>query len=397
MLAAVAALAGCSPAPPGTAPATNPGQSPIPVTTSAPAAAAEPSPGPPVEPTSAPPTRPSATLPPTATPSPAVTPTATEPPGIELLFTGDINPGRCVYAHALAAGDLALPFRALADVLAAADITVGSLDGSLSDVNPPAPCAEYHRNLMGPTAMVAGMQLAGYDVMSVATNHVRDCGLPRGCMYESLLDTLTTLQGAGITPAGAGKDLAAATAPVVISVQGVRFAFVAFTAINHGIWATAETPGPAPFEREVYLEAIRAARAHADVVIVLPHWGREYIAEINWQQFLAAEEMVAAGATLVVGNHPHRVQAVETFPSGAVVAYSLGNFVFDQEWSDGTQYTIQGLMLRARFRGAELQGVELLPIHIYDDMQPRLAGEAEAAVILQAVADSLAAAPRRNP
>jgi poly-gamma-glutamate capsule biosynthesis protein CapA/YwtB (metallophosphatase superfamily) len=143
------------------------------------------------------------------------------------------------------------------------------------------------------------------------------------------------------------------------------------------------------------VSAIRQARAVADVVVVLPHWGREYSDEINWSQVIGAEEMIAAGATLVVGNHPHRVQGVEQFPNGAVVAYSLGNFVFDQEWSDGTQYTIQGIMLKATFLGPSLAAVDLIPIHIYGDVQPRLATPDEAAIILQNVADSLATRPGR--
>jgi poly-gamma-glutamate synthesis protein (capsule biosynthesis protein) len=103
--------------------------------------------------------------------------------------------------------------------------------------------------------------------------------------------------------------------------------------------------------------------------------------------------MVAAGATLVVGNHPHRVQGVENFPNGAVAAYALGNFVFDMTWSDGTLYTIQGVILKARFRGTQLEAVTLLPIHIYDDFQPRPVTGPEAEQILADVAASMAAAP----
>lgn len=331
--------------------------------------------------------------PPTATA--ILLPSPSAMPEVELLFTGDINPGRCVYAKAKAAEDMALPYRPLADVLQGADITAGSLDGTISDYNPPSPCVETTRNLLAPAEVVDGLSFAGYDVMAVATNHIKDCGLVRGCDDEALLDTLANLRAAGIQPAGAGRNLAEAMTPAILTVGGVRFAFLGFTAINHAIWATADEAGPAPFERPVYLEAIRQARARADVVIVLPHWGREYSAAINYSQRAAAAEMVGAGASLVIGNHPHRVQGVEIFPNGAVAAYALGNFVFDQAWSDGTQYTIQGVMLRAVFRGARLDRVELLPIHIYDDFQPRLADEAEAAIILQAVADSMAAAPPR--
>ena len=336
-----------------------------------------------------------------ATPASLPTPTAILLPSptaiseIELLFTGDINPGRCVYAHAKQAGDLALPYRPLAGILQGADITVGSLDGAISDYNPPTPCVETTRNLLAPAEAVYGLQFAGFDVMAVATNHIKDCGLVRGCVDESMLDTLANLRAAGIEPAGAGRNLAEATVPAIVSVGDVRFAFIGVAAINAPLWATEDTPGTAPFRSEVYLDAIRRAGAQADVVVVLPHWGREFSPQITFEQRKAAQEMVDAGAALVVGNHPHRVQGVENFPNGAVVAYALGNFAFDMTWSDGTQYTIQGLMLKATFRGAQLQAVDLIPIHIYDDFQPRLAPPEEAQVILREVADSLAGMPAR--
>lgn len=356
------------------------------------------------------PTRPSPhTPPPTATHAPTVTPlpaptqaiptailvpSPTSIPEIHLLFTGDINPGRCVYYHAKQADDLALPYRPLADQLQSADILVGSLDAALSDFNPPVPCQET-RNLLAPAEAVQGLRFAGFDVMTAATNHIKDCGLVRGCVNESMFDTLANLRGAGIHPVGAGNNITEAVTPVILTVQGVRFAFLGFSAIDRTLWATATAPGTAPLLPEVYRAAIERASAQADVVIVLPHWGTEYSSRINWEQINGAQAMVDAGATLVVGNHPHHVQGMETFPNGAVAAYALGNFVFDQTWSDGTQYTIQGLLLEATFRGAQLQGVELIPIHIYDDFQPRLAPPEEAKVILAQVAASLAEMPGR--
>ncbi len=321
-------------------------------------------------------------------------PSPTPVPEIHLLFTGDINPGRCVYIHSQDAGDLSLPYRELAGLLQSADITIGSLDAALSDFNPPAPCAET-RNLLAPAEAVQGLQFAGFDVLTVATNHVKDCGLVRGCVNESMLETLANLRAAGIQPTGAGRDLAEATTPVILTVQGVRFAFLGFSAIDRTMWAGEARPGTAPFAPEVYLDAIRRAKAQADVVIVLPHWGTEYSSRINWEQIKSAPAMIDAGAALIIGNHPHHVQGVETFPSGAVAAYSLGNFVFDQAWSDGTQYTLQGLVLKATFRGAQLQGVELIPIHIYGDVQPRLAPPDEATEILRQVSESLAQMPGR--
>jgi poly-gamma-glutamate synthesis protein (capsule biosynthesis protein) len=343
------------------------------------------------------------TLAPSATPQPAPTrPTSTPVllpnpspiPEIHLLFTGDINPGRCVYYYSKQQNDLALPYRPLADLLQSADIAVGSLDATLSDYNPPVPCQET-RNLLAPAEAVQGMQFAGFDVMTVATNHIKDCGLVRGCVNEAMFDTLKNLRAAGIQPTGAGSNLAEATTPVIISVQGVRFAFLGFSAIDHTLWATDTAPGTAPFQPEIYLDAIRRAKAQADVVVVLPHWGTEYSSRINWEQITSAQAMVDAGATLVIGNHPHHVQGVETFPNSAVAAYALGNFVFDQTWSDGTLYTLQGLLLQATFRGTKLQQIELLPIHIYDDFQPRLAPPEEAKMILAQVEASFAEMPKR--
>jgi poly-gamma-glutamate capsule biosynthesis protein CapA/YwtB (metallophosphatase superfamily) len=332
-------------------------------------------------------------LPPTPTVPVPATPGPTALPVISLLFAGDINPARCVYAKSKAANDMALPYRSLAGLLQAADIAIASLDGTLSDYNPPTPCIETTRNLMAPAEAAQGLAFAGFDVVTVATNHIKDCGLIRGCINNSMFDTMDNLRALGIAPTGAGANLAEATAPAIITVSGIRFAFIGLLAINAPIWASDTTAGAAPFQAEIYLDAIRRARAAADVVIVLPHWGREYSPDISYEQRRAAARMVEAGATLVIGNHPHHVQGVETFPNGAVAAYSLGNFVFDQAWSDGTQYTIQGLMLRANFRGSQITGIELVPIHIHDDVQPRLADPAEAEQILAVVEDSMAHAP----
>ncbi len=330
---------------------------------------------------------------PTLVPTVTVAPSATPVPETTILFTGDIHLGRCVYTLSQETGDLALPFRSLAEALQSADLTVGSLDGSISDYNPPPPCAEYHRNLMAPSVMTEGLRFAGFDVITVATNHAKDCGLQRGCVNESFLDTLGHLRAAGLQPVGGGKDLAEALTPVIITERGVRFAFLGFSAVNDGIWAGVATPGTAPFKREAYESAIRQAKTQADVVIVLPQWGAEFTGRRTWLQVNGAREMAEAGAALIVGNNPHHVQAIETLPNGAVVAYALGNFVFDQEWSDGTHFVIQGLMLKATFRGAQLEKVEPIPIQIYDNVQPRLAPPLAATQVMQDVADSLTMKP----
>src|SRR5690349_6104365 len=114
-------------------------------------------------------------VPPQSTATASLPPSATPIPEIHLLFTGDINPGRCVYAYSKQANDLGLPYRPLADKLQSADLTIGSLDGAISDYNPAPPCMET-RNLLAPAEAVQGLQFAGFDVLTVATNHIKDCG-----------------------------------------------------------------------------------------------------------------------------------------------------------------------------------------------------------------------------
>jgi poly-gamma-glutamate synthesis protein (capsule biosynthesis protein) len=283
-----------------------------------------------------------------------------------------------------ALGDLTHAFVPLAPWLAEADITTGSLDASLSDANEPFGCTETF-SLMGPSAAAGGLSLAGFDVITVATNHVKDCGVSP-CGDQAFFDTLENLRSRGIAPVGGGADLSAARTPAVLTVKGVRFAFLGYDEIASYYHAAPGVPGTAPLNETYLREDIAAAAAVADVVIVMPQWGIEYQAEPTAGQRQLAAAAAEAGAGLVIGNHPHWVEAAEVI-DGVFVAYALGNFVFDQDWSLETQ---QGVMLQASFFGAQLKGIEYYPVHIYDEHQPRFAEPEEAQQILDRIWDASA-------
>jgi len=301
--------------------------------------------------------------PPPPTLTPAATSTPTELPLIRLLFTGDINPGRCPAQIALSNNDFTLPYQAVAEKLSAADITIGSLDGTVSNYSPPMPCADT-LNLIGPARSAEGMQFAGFDAITTATNHAKDCSALGGiCQNRTFKDTTQNLLEAGIQAIGVGNSLSEARTPVIIERGGVRFAFLGVSMVGWEAWASESQPGTAPISAETLpdvVASIQAARAVAEVVIVLPHWGIEYAPAPTDAQLAWGQAMIEAGATLVIGNHPHVVQGLEQFPSG-VVAYSLGNFVFDQN----PEETRQGVVFEANFRGGTLESWQLLPIHIY--------------------------------
>ena len=301
------------------------------------------------------------------------------PAPILLRATGDIIPARCVYAKQRQYGDFRHAFLELGPWLAEADLAIGSLDASLSDAGAPFECVETF-SLLAPAASVEGLAFAGFDVITVATNHVKDCG--QGvCGNQAFFDTLANLQAAGIAPVGGGADIADARRPAVLTVRGVRFAFLGYDDIAPHYHAGAGSPGVAPLDESYLREDIAAAKQLADVVVVLPQWGVEYTADPTARQRALAAVAVEAGADLVIGNHPHWVQAAEAI-DGAFVAYALGNFVFDQDWSIPTQ---QGVVLEAAFHGSQLKGVAYHPIHIVDQHQPVFATPAEAREILDRI------------
>jgi poly-gamma-glutamate capsule biosynthesis protein CapA/YwtB (metallophosphatase superfamily) len=282
-------------------------------------------------------------------------------PRTSLMFTGDINPGRCIARASLTARDFTYPFQFVAEKLRSADITIGSLDGTISNQSIPMPCPDS-LNLIGPSRMVEGLQFAGFDVISIATNHIKNCG-EKGwnCDDRAFQETIQNLLSAGIQPAGGGDNLEQARSPVVIERNGVRFAFLGINEIDTRVWATENQPGTAPLSAAT-IESVKAdisvARALADVVIVLPQWGSEYVPRPNAIQRVWAKEFMDAGATLVVGNHPHIIQPVETFPNG-VAFYALGNFVFDQP----VRAQRESVVVEAIFNGATLESWHLWPAY----------------------------------
>ncbi len=318
---------------------------------------------------------------PAASPTPAATATPGQP--IRLLFTGDIIPARCVYTRQLAYNDFRHAFLALGPYLSGADITVGSLDATLSDAGRPLGCVRTY-NLLAPPESVEGLVFAGFDVLTIATNHAKDCGSGGLVCDEALLDTIVNLRGAGIETVGGGSNPEEARSPAVISVRGTRFAFLGYDDIASYYHADEGQPGTASLDASSLRADIARARQAADVVVVLPHWGREYTATPTQRQRELAATAIEAGATLVIGNHPHWAQAVEQ-PDGAFVAYALGNFVFDQDWSRETR---QGVVLEAVFQGSTLASVNLVPISIQDMHQPTLAPPEEAEEILRRIREA---------
>lgn len=284
-----------------------------------------------------------------------------------LFFVGDVMLSRAVGEKMKAEGDWTYPFQKIADTLGAADLTFGNLECPISDVGR----NQHHLySFRANPKAIEGLQHAGFDVMSAANNHILDWGAP------ALLDTLRRLHEAGILPVGAGVNDLEAHYPVLLESRGLKLAFLAYVNVDpKDAVAAPDKPGVAWLEPDRVLADIRFARPLADLVIVSLHWGIEYATRPQRAQVKIARQMIDAGADLVVGSHPHVVQPLE-HDHGRWIAYSLGNFIFDQK-APGAR---RGLMLKIKVVGKQIREVDPIPIAIDRTFQALLAqpGESEA-------------------
>ncbi len=316
------------------------------------------------------------------TPLPASpSPLSPDPPSplTTLLFSGVIVPARCVQAAIDERGSADYIFDEVRGVISEADLAVGTLNATISDYPPHTGCVPTYV-LVGGSGNADALQRAGFDVMSVATNHIKNCGL-MDCGDRAFFDTLDNLRRAGIKPVGAGADHVEAMQPVVVELDGVRFGIVSLGQIEPMAFAGPDKPGIAVLNQENLRAAIDAARQVSDVVIVMPHWGPEDVPWPNHIQRELARQLVEAGADLVVGNHTHVVQALQEI-DGVPVFYGLGNFVFDQGLRDHQQ----GVILKVYYDGDRFAGYDLIPTHVDRDGTLHIADAEEAAEVLERTA-----------
>lgn len=181
----------------------------------------------------------------------------------------------------------------------------------------------------------------GVDIVGLANNHVYDFG------PEAFADTLATLRGAEIAYVGAGADIKEASAPVYVDVDGYKIAYVAATRAEKNIKTpeATETSGGVfrCYDNTDYIEKIKEAKANADYVIALPHWGAEHSTILEAAQTDGAKEYIDAGADTVIGAHTHCLQGMD-FYNGKPIIYSLGNFWFDD-------YTLDTMLLELHLTG----------------------------------------------
>jgi poly-gamma-glutamate synthesis protein (capsule biosynthesis protein) len=292
-----------------------------------------------------------------------------DPSQIRLIFVGDIMLDRGVedMIEQEGGGDFRFPFFEIADYLNQADIVFGNLESLVSDKGRRMRILCAFR--ADPRA-IEGLTYAGFDVLSVANNHIGDYG------RTAMKDNFEGLEQAGIDYVGGGFSRKEAHSPVIKNIKGTKIAYLAYTKvvecylswwIARGWIARRNLSGTAWLTRRNLREDILEAKKQADLVIVSMHFGREYRSQPTLRQRKYAHLAIDYGADLVIGHHPHVVQPIEAY-KGGYIAYSLGNFVFDQSGEE----TKKGLLLEVLIEGSEIIEVNPRDIKINEFFQPGL-------------------------
>ncbi|HHS13622.1 MAG TPA: CapA family protein [bacterium] len=252
------------------------------------------------------------------------------------------------------------PFDSTRATIRSADIAMANLEAPFTLTGKPF---EKTYTFRVPPDLAPALADAGFDVMTLANNHILDFG------PEGLTETMETLDRLSVLYCGAGKDRKQAERAAVLETGGWRVGFLAYSMTYPSeFWADQNRGGAAyPHPRRMQRQIASLADS-VDAVVVSFHWGGERLPVPREYQRHFAHMAVDAGAHLIIGHHPHVLQGVEIY-RGAFIAYSLGNYVFGSY-----SMTSQGLMLWAAFQNRALHSVRLLPMDVNNHrvaFQPR--------------------------
>ena len=260
-----------------------------------------------------------------------------DPDFVTLTFLGDIMLDRGVKNSVIKnfKNDYSALFEKM-DTIKKSDIAFANLEGPASDQG--VDQKNLYSFRMNPVT-IPTLRGAGLSVLSVANNHIGDWG------RIAFFDTLARLKENEILYAGGGNNKTEAETPAIIEKYGIKIGFLGFSDKGpDNMAADDDRAGILLANNPRFEEIIKTASKQVDYLVVSFHFGGEYKAKYNERQELLAHQAIDNGAKIVVGAHPHVVQDTEVYKNG-FIAYSLGNFIFDQSWSKGT---MQGMLLEIK-------------------------------------------------
>lgn len=292
---------------------------------------------------------------------------------IQIVAVGDILLGRGVEKKVRQARkDFVFPFEKVSESLQKGDIIFGNLEASITSSTHTLTGIKQKGKYIIKNSVdsFTGIKYAGFNLLSLANNHILDC-------YEKgLFDTMKLLQNNNIAYSGAGKNIDEARKPAIIEKKGVKVGMISYTDMAYVTYsgnpplsfiATSKKAGVAPREMNLILEDVAKLKPEVDLVIVSLHWGVEESFEVLSKQREFAYKLLDSGVDIILGHHPHQFQGVEIY-KGKPIIYSLGNFIFDQNDPENQE----SFILNMNYKNNKLIDMNLTPIRTIDKMQINL-------------------------
>lgn len=291
---------------------------------------------------------------------------------VRLIAGGDICPGDHYFSlgHGIGSriGRGEDPFREVAGLLDSGDLCLANLEGPISPVTVRAFGPEAAA-FQGPPRASALLRNAGIDFLHIANNHILQHG------PEAFEITISLLGEQGITPVGMREGRS--TRPVVKSIKGLTLGFLGYSLVPDPYVSDQTLYASPPLE--YMIQDIEALTARVDLVVVSVHWGEEGRALPEQDVIETGHAFVSAGATLVLGHHPHWFQPVERI-GGALIAYSLGDLLFDLFWD---RRSVEGALLRIDLNEQGVVAHDLIPLRLKQDYRLQIQSDRAARDFLE--------------
>lgn len=283
-----------------------------------------------------------------------------EPVTINISAVGDVMLGR--YVATLIKDNYDEPFEEVKSLFLDADIKFANLECVLSD-NDLKHIKGKDKNfcLKGPADMVSVLNTVGFNVLSLANNHIYDYA------HEGLIETISILESNNIKTIGAGVNLEDARKLKIIEVKGKKIGFLGYTDLayvnfsdKNQIPAASEIKsGVAPLKEEYIMKDIEYAKDKCDLLFVSLHWSDEYTHIPKDSQIELAHKIIDAGVDGILGHHAHNLQGVEIYADKPIV-YNMGNFIFDQNDDKNKDSAVFNLT----YKDNEFEKLEIIPCRI---------------------------------
>ncbi|MFH1379027.1 MAG: CapA family protein [bacterium] len=245
------------------------------------------------------------------------------------------------------------PFKQVQGILSSADIAYGNFECAISSQDL---AFEKKYVFKADPEMVKALTAAGFDIVDLANNHSGDYG------EESFIETMRVFKEHGLLFSGAGMNIEESRKPVIIERNGLVIAFLSYSnTLPDDFWATKTSPGVTPAYLDYISADVGSAKMNADIVVVCYHGGDERSERPKQSQIDIAHAAIDAGASLVLGHHPHVLQGIEMY-KGVPIIYSLGNFMF----LSLAKQCYDSMIVTAQLSRKGIETLEVIPVRIGD-------------------------------